>query len=251
MKLDNSTCFLRKAFVRERELPEGFPFSLPAIHSLTEKHLHFHPNVTFIIGENGTGKSTILEGIAVAFGYNAEGGSKNINFATKETHSNLHEFLSFERGYNFSETGYFLRAETFYNVISNIEDLDKDGGLGRPVISSYGGSSLHQKSHGEGFLSLLLHRFGGNGLYILDEPEAALSPTRQLTVLARMHELVQAGCQFIIATHSPIIMAYPEAKIYELSRDGYQEVEYKETEHFEVTKNFLEAPERYLKHLLV
>ena len=212
--------------------------------------LRLHPNVTFLIGENGIGKSTILEGLAVALGFNAEGGSKNLVFATTESHTGLYQHISFERGYKTAKTGYFLRAETFYNVASQIDYLDQEaGGLGTPIAASYGGRSLHHQSHGESFLSLLLHRFGRQGLYILDEPEAALSPARQLTVLARIHELVQSGSQFVIATHSPILMAYPTARIYQLSETGYDEVAFKETEHYRLTKDFLDSPEQFMRHL--
>ncbi|NMA62249.1 MAG: AAA family ATPase [Firmicutes bacterium] len=248
MKLDNKSCFLRTVSIEKPDQVD-FPFLLPAIRQLNE--LPLHPNVTYLVGENGTGKSTILEGIAVALGFNAEGGSKNLNFPTTDSHSKLYNHLRFVRGHKSPKTGYFLRAESFYNVASHIDYLDEESaGLGKPIISSYGGGSLHQKSHGEGFLSLLVHRFGGNGLYLLDEPEAALSPARQLTVLARIHELVQQGSQFIIATHSPILMSYPDAIIYNLTDNGYNEVSYQETEHFTLTKEFLESPERFLRHLL-
>lgn len=249
MKLDSSSCFIRKVFIDKTDGTQQFPFSLPSISKL--KELQLHPNVTFLVGENGTGKSTILEGIAVALGFNAEGGSKNIQFSTTDTHSELYKHLKFVRGHKSPRTGYFLRAETFYNVASQIDHLDREsGGLGTPIISSYGGGSLHHQSHGEGFMSLLLHRFSGNGLYLLDEPEAALSPARQLTVLARIHDLVQQGSQFIIATHSPMIMSYPYSQIYNLTEQGYQEMLYRDTEHFKLTKEFLESPERFFWHLL-
>ncbi len=249
MKLDSKSCFIRKVLIDKDEGLDQFPFSIPSIKKLSE--LELHPNVTFIVGENGTGKSTILEGIAAALGFNPEGGSKNLKFSTTDSHSDLYKHLKFLRGYNSPKTGFFLRAETFYNVASQIDYLDQTaGGMGTPITYSYGRNSLHNQSHGESFLSLLLHRFDGNGLYILDEPEAALSPARQLTVLARLHELVQQGSQFIIATHSPIIMSYPDSRIYNLTEQGYHEINYTDTEHYKLTREFLEAPERFFRYLL-
>lgn len=223
-----------------------YPYDLEAVRAL--KEIELHPNVTFLIGENGTGKSTLLEAIAVAYGFNPEGGSKNFSFHTKETHSPLAEAIKLTKGVVQPKDGYFLRAESFYNVASNIDDLDQGGG-GPLLIASYGGISLHKQSHGESFMSLLLHRFGGKGVYILDEPEAALSPTRQLALLRRVHELVMADSQFIIATHSPILMSYPHAKIL-LVEEGYREVPYEETEHVQVMKNFMACPERTLRYIL-
>ena len=220
--------------------------TVPAIRNLGR--LKISPGVTFIIGENGSGKSTLIEGIAVAMGFNPEGGTKNFSFATRESHSDLHRYLRIARTPKRQSDGFFLRAESFFNVATNIEELDSEG-LGPPVIQSYGGSSLHEQSHGESFLALVLERFSGSGLYILDEPESALSPTRQLTVLARMKQLLDMNSQFIIATHSPILMAYPGAIIYSMTESGPQRIEYKQTEHYEITKAFLENPERMLREL--
>ena len=223
-----------------------FPFTIPAIKNLEQ--LEFSPTVTFIIGENGSGKSTLVEAIAVAMGFNPEGGTKNFNFGTRESHSDLHQFLKLVKSIKRPRDGFFLRAESFFNVATNIEQLDVGGDSPR-IIDSYGGSSLHEQSHGESFLSLVLNRFSGNGLYILDEPEAALSPTRQLTVLARMKQLIDLDSQFIIATHSPILMAYPGAKILCISESGIEEIEYEQTEHYEITKTFLDNPDRMLREL--
>ena len=223
-----------------------FPFTIPAIKNL--EHLEFSPTVTFIIGENGSGKSTLVEAIAVAMGFNPEGGTKNFNFGTRESHSDLHQYLRLVKSVKRPKDGFFLRAESFFNVATNIEQLDAGWG-GPPIIDSYGGSSLHEQSHGESFLSLVLHRFSGSGLYILDEPEAALSPTRQLTVLARMKQLLDLDSQFIIATHSPILMAFPGATIYCITESGIEAVDYEETEHYEITKAFLENPGRMLREL--
>lgn len=213
---------------------------LPAVKSLGEGELCFNAPVTFLVGENGTGKSTLLEAVAVAAGFNAEGGTRNFNFSTAHTESELHEYLTLVRG-RYPRDGFFLRAESFYNVASNIDEMD--------VIASYGGVSLHEQSHGESFLALVQNRFGGEGLYILDEPEAALSPSRMLTLMCEMDRLVKADSQLIIATHSPILMAFPGAELFELSERGIRPVEYRETEHYQLTRRFLENPERMLHYL--
>jgi predicted ATPase len=226
---------------------ETYPFSLNAVKNLDS--LAFHESVTFIIGENGSGKSTLLEALAVAWGFNAEGGTQNFNFDTRASHSSLHDYLQLSRGYKKPDNGYFLRAESFYNVATEIEALDNEPG-GRRIIDSYGGVSLHAQSHGESFLALLMHRFSGSGFYILDEPEAALSPTRQMSALVRIHQLVQAGAQFVISTHSPILMAYPDAWIYSLDEKSIARISYEETEHYQVTKDFLNNHQMMLNILL-
>lgn len=231
---------------KESPSKEDYPFSLPAIQQLRE--LAFHPNVTFLVGENGSGKSTILEAIAASYGFNPEGGTKNFQFASYDSHSGLHDYIIVVKGVRRPDDGFFLRAESFYNVASNIEELDRQG-YGPRIIEQYGGVSLHEQSHGESFMSLFIHKFKGNGIYILDEPEAALSPSRQLTMIARLHELVEQGCQFIIATHSPILMTYPNAWIYDIQQ-GYRKVAYQETEHYQITKAFLDYPERMLDVLM-
>ena len=226
---------------------DAYPFSLDAVRHLDT--LALHRSVTFIIGENGSGKSTLLEALAVAWGFNAEGGTKNFRFDTRASHSPLYKYLRLSRGYRMPKNGYFLRAESFYNVATEIEELDQGGG-GRRIIDSYGGVSLHDQSHGESFLALLMHRFSGHGFYILDEPEAALSPMRQLSVLTRIHQLVQADAQFVISTHSPILMAYPDAWIYHLDEDGITRLSYEETEHYQVTRNFLSHYKMMLRILM-
>ena len=200
-------------------------------------------------GENGTGKSTLLEAIAVACGFNAEGGTKNFDFSTNATHSELYRHLTLSRR-AYARDGFFLRAESLYNVATNIDELDAAPSFGRPLIDSYGGVSLHRQSHGESFLAVVQNRFGGNGLYILDEPEAALAPMRILTLIAAIHRLVRQNSRFIIATHSPMLMAIPDAQILELSEAGIRRVDYRDTAHFQTMKYFLNNPEGVLNELL-
>lgn len=228
---------------------DSYVFSLPVVKHLGE--LTLRSPVTIFAGENGTGKSTLLEAVAVGYGFNPEGGTRNYNFASRETHSVLYRYLTLVKGVRMPRDGFFLRAESFYNVASEAERLDEEDRMSgmRPLLDSYGGQSLHNQSHGESFMSLMLHRFGGHGLYILDEPEAALSPARQFTLLARIAELVRLKSQFIIATHSPIVMTYPGADIFVLTEDGIRLTPYEETEHYRLTKQFLDNPERMLKYL--
>jgi len=227
---------------------DKYPFSLPVVRGL--ERLRLHAKVTFIVGENGSGKSTLLEAIAVACGFNAEGGTKNFRFGTRESHSALHRCLRVAKGVRRPKDSFFLRAESFFNVATEIERLDSDPWGGPPIIGAYGGHSLHEQSHGESFMALLINRFRGKGLYILDEPEAALSPQRQLAALTRIHELVKQDSQFIIATHSPILMSYPDAWIYACSREGVQRLDYTDTEHYRVMHDFIVNPERTLRALL-
>lgn len=227
---------------------EHYPFSLPAVRGLDQ--LTAHPKVTFFVGENGSGKSTLLEAIAVSMGFNAEGGSKNFRFGTRPSHSVLHEYLRIAKGVKRPRDGFFLRAESFFNVATEIERLDGEPGFGPPVITYYGHQSLHEQSHGESFMALLVNRFGGDGLYLLDEPEAALSPQRQLAALARIHQQASERSQFIIATHSPILMAYPDAWIYQFTPQGVSRVAYEDTEHYQVTRAFMLNPGRMLKTLM-
>jgi len=224
--------------------------ALPVVSYLIAHHeIRFTHDVTFFIGENGTGKSTLLEAIAVAYGFNAEGGTRNFNFSTNATHSPLYKNLTLSRSKH-AKDGFFLRAESFYNLATDIDRMDGEDSFGPSLIHSYGGVSLHKQSHGESFLSLIQNRFGGNGLYILDEPEAALSPSRLLSLIASIDALVKKNSQFIIATHSPILMAFPKAMIYQLTDQGIETVEYRETDHYQLTRRFLEDPDRMLKMIL-
>ena len=219
------------------ELPAGsYLNGIPAVRWLRDnKELCFDSPVTILCGENGAGKSTLIEAIAIKCGFNPEGGTKNYCFSTSDTHSPLHAALTVSRLAR-ERDGYFLRAESFYNASTYLEELDKIKCPLPPVLDSYGGASLHTRSHGEAFMALMENRFGGNGLYVLDEPEAALSPMRILRMLVRMHELVERGSHFIISTHSPIVMAYPNAVIYELSQKGIERTHWRATEHYAVTK---------------
>ncbi len=233
--------------------PHSYLNELPVIQYLsTAQRLVFSKNVTFFVGENGTGKSTLLEAIAVAYGFNAEGGSRNFTFSTNDTHSELFRHLRVQRR-DYAKDGFFLRAESLYNVATNIDQMDSEEYeflVPPPVIDGYGGVSLHRQSHGESFLSIVQNRFFGNGLYLLDEPEAALSPMRLLTLMAEIDRLVKADSQFIIATHSPILLCFPDADVWEFSPNGIERVAYWDTEHFQITKRFLENPERMLRYLL-
>ncbi len=226
----------------------AYPFAIPAVRFLNE--LPLDENVTFLIGENGTGKSTLVEAIAVRLGFNAEGGSKNFNFSTRATHSELYNHIVLTRSGLRPTDGYFLRAESFYNVATELENLDDPSYDAPPLTDHYGGKGLHEQSHGESFFSLLNYRLQGGGFYIFDEPEAALSPQRQLSMLTLIHRLIYHKSQLLIATHSPIIMAYPNATIYELRHDGIEKVDYTETQHYQITKLFLECPERMLSTLI-
>lgn len=218
---------------------DAYPFNLPVLKGL--ERLAFHPNVTFLVGENGSGKSTLIEALAVAWGFNAEGGGREHRFRTRPSHSPLHQFVRPIRSAGRLQDGFFLRAESFFTVASYLEDAG---------ASRYGDKSLHEQSHGESFFALFDNRFIGDGLYILDEPEAALSPTRQLSFLARLHELVLARSQLIIATHSPILLGYPHAWIYQASDTGLQRVAYEDTDHYRVMRSFLTRRGSMLEVLL-
>jgi len=233
--------YLREIRLRRERVPsfDVYPFDLPVVRALDT--LALHPSVTFLVGENGSGKSTLLEAIAVACGFNAEGGTRAFNFATRASHSPLHEYLHVIRGPRMPRDGFFLRAESLFNVATQVEQLG---------VTGYGDRSLHEQSHGESFMALMTNRFAGDGLYLMDEPEAALSPSRQMSLLTIMHRFVRRGSQLVVATHSPILMAYPDATILALGEDGIRPVAYEDTEHFSVTRDFLDRYPSMLRVLL-
>jgi predicted ATPase len=247
--LDAECYLLNMKLLREKILNyDTYPFNLDVIRNLDT--IEFHPKLTYIVGENGSGKSTLLEAIATAWGFNPEGGTKNFNFSTRASHSQLHKYIRLAKSFRRSKDGFFLRAESFYNVATNIDELDEAPSFGPPIKDSYGGKSLHKQSHGESFFSLIINRLGGDGFYILDEPEAALSPNRQLAMLSRIHHLIQKKSQFIIATHSPILLAYPEAKILQIENEKINLVSYQETENYLTTKSFINNPNAFIKKLI-
>lgn len=222
-----------------------YPFNIPSIKNLDE--IKFNKPVTFFIGENGVGKSTFIEAIAVALKLNPEGGTQNFNFKTMDSHSNLSNYLTLYKSGNLPKLKYFLRAESFYNVATEIQRLvEEDDFYG--LYNAYGGN-LHQCSHGEGFLKLIKNRFEDNGLYILDEPESALSPTRQMSLLCLIDDLVKKGSQFIISTHSPILLSYKNADIFNLD-DDFNKIKYEDTDIYKTYKMFLDNPERMVNILL-
>jgi predicted ATPase len=238
-----SSAFLKSVTLRRDWVAsfDVYPYSIPAIKKLTT--IELDPRVTFFVGENGTGKSTLLEAIAVAEGFNPEGGSRHAMFSTADTHhGDLPRKLQLGRNKIPKSDSFFLRAESFYNLSTYIQEIG--------YSHAYGERPLHEQSHGEAFVSLLLHRLSGNGLYLFDEPEAALSPQRQLAFLAALHDLVKRGGQFLIATHSPILMAYPNATILHFTADGIGPIRYEETEHYKVTRAFLTRTRLMLDELL-
>ena len=220
--------------------PAAYPFNIPAVRDIAS--IQFHPNVTFLVGENGSGKSTVLEAIALALGFGAEGGTLNVQMQTAQTVSPLHSSLRLARGVPKPRDAYFLRAESFFNVATY---MDETG-----YLDSYGGKSLHTQSHGEAFMAVLLHKLRGDGIYLLDEPEAALSPNRQLAALRAIHHLVEGQSQFIIATHSPLLLAYPHAKIVQFDSSGVHEVAFEDTDHLVVTRDFLNNHLQRVQQLL-
>ncbi|HEY5188642.1 MAG TPA: AAA family ATPase [Solirubrobacteraceae bacterium] len=245
--------FVRAVRFRPPEQAErapAYPWALPAIAAVASRAdgLALHPAVTYLIGENGSGKSTLLEAVAVAAGINPEGGSTNFRFSTRDSHSEVGEHASLVRGSRRPRTDFFLRAESLFTAASYLDELARDP-LDPGALDPYGGTSLHEQSHGESFLAVMLNRFGANGLYLLDEPEAALSTQNCLTFLRRVHELVRGGSQLLIATHSPIVLAYPEATIYACDESGIETVAYEDAEPVRLTERFLASRERFLDAL--
>lgn len=227
----------------DKKIPEdSFLNDIPAVRYLQGGNiLKFDSNITFLVGDNGTGKSTIIEAVAVASRFNPEGGTLNSMFSTYNTHSDLNKYITVARQ-NHPKKGYFLRAETLYNLATyRLDVFEKE--IEKGEMQDY-----HRISHGEAFLSSVQELYG-NGLYIFDEPEAALSPSKQLTFMCEINRLLNRNSQFIISTHSPILMAFPGAAIYQLTDKGIEKISYTETEHYRITKLFLDCPERMFKHL--
>lgn len=238
---------------KSRLVANQYPFTVPVIKNL--KSFTFKNRITFLVGENGTGKSTLLESIAIKAGFGSEGGNKNISFQTglkeKYTDSELlaqHLKLSWRQKPRY---GYFFRAETFFNIANHLEAMSHQYGTSpQEVFTPYGGKSLHDQSHGESFLSFFKNQVKQEGFFILDEPEAALSPQRQLSLLVIMHEaLKQPNTQLIIATHSPILLGFPNADIYSLDGEKLEPISLHQTSHYLITKSFLENPDSYIKRL--
>ncbi|MDR1334054.1 MAG: AAA family ATPase [Holosporaceae bacterium] len=224
---------------------ESYLNNISAICSIEK--LPLDDSITFFVGENGSGKSTLLEAIAIAYGFNPEGGTKNFNFCTRATHSNLEKAITLVKGTKKPKDGFFFRAESFYNVASEIDNL---AGGGDSYLKYYGGKSLHCQSHGESLISLVLNKFGGDGLYILDEPEAALSPQRLLSLMIAISKLIEKNAQFIIATHSPILLGIPKASILSFDDGKIHKIKYEDAECYKITKMFLDNRKQLLEKLL-
>lgn len=234
--------FLKRIELQHEQVPSftKYPFSIPSIKNL--KQLELKNNVTFFVGENGSGKSTLLEAIADKCEFNTAGGGRNNYYNVHAAESALGDYIRLSWLPKISN-GFFLRAESFYNFASHIDSLGD--------YTAYGGRSLHEQSHGESFLSLFSNRFKGKSIYLLDEPEAALSPQRQLTFLKIIHDLVISGdSQFIIATHSPILLGYPNATILSFNNGEIKEIDYEMTDHYQITKYFMQNREKFLQDIL-
>ncbi len=219
------------------------PWALPVVRAL-EDGLELHPRMTFLVGENGSGKSTLVEAIAGAAGMNPEGGSSGYAFVTRESHSLLGDALTLVRGGRRPRTDFFLRAESLFTAATYLENLPHD------PLAAYGGRSLHEQSHGESFLAVVLNRLGPDGLYLLDEPEAALSFQNQLALLRRMDDLAREGAQWIVATHSPVLVAHPDALVLLCDEDGIRPIGFDEVPAVAGLKRFLADPARQLELLL-
>lgn len=231
--------FLKSVTYNQSQIKDKnkYPFNITVIKNL--KTLKFTKRVTFLVGDNGIGKSTFIEALAVKLGLNAEGGTENFDFSTRATHSDLYKYFKLKLSEEHPKTKFFLRAESFYNLASEVDDLG---------VSGYGRNSLHNVSHGEAFLQLFTNRFTENGLYILDEPEAALSVNRQLTLLYLIDTLSKQGSQFIIATHSPILISYLDGVILDLN-NNFAEISYTDTEIYQTYKLFIENYQQVQKNL--
>lgn len=235
----SSELFIRGLRIDWAQIPqESYLRGIPAIAGLDT--LDFRQAVTFFVGENGSGKSTLLEAIAVAYGFNPEGGTRNYSFSTYDSHSELCGALHLTRGWNKVNWGYFLRAESFYNVATAEDAYTKINGIPQ---------HYHERSHGESFLKLVQKNFRHSSIYLLDEPEAALSPQRQLTLLLEIAHCAEQGSQFLIATHSPILLGLPDAEILSFDGGAIRLCAYEDTESYRVTKMFLEDRRQLLRRL--
>lgn len=244
---DGREPFLFEVVLALDDVPaDRYPFSIPAIRKLGA--LTLHPAVTFLIGENGSGKSTLMEAIAVRLGFDEVGGEKGAGFDHRAPDGGLYDAIRLVASRTRRPADrFFLRAETVFQLA---DTLDRKEAEDPSALDWYGERSLHTRSHGEAFLAIVQNRLRRESLFLLDEPEAALSPSRQLTLLKEIDGLVRGGCQFVIATHSPILMAYPDARIYELNDDGIRETTWRETDHYRITKGFLAHPQAFLRHLV-
>lgn len=237
--------FIREASINwESEYLDSYLFEISSLHNSTK--IIFNNNITFFSGENGTGKSTLLEAIAISYGLNPEGGSRDFNFSSHSTHSNLYKALTLTKGYRKAKDSFFLRAESFYNVASKMNDY---AGNDKKSYFQYYDGNIHEKSHGESFLALINGRLKPNSIYILDEPEGALSPQSQLTLLAIIYELAKENTQFIIATHSPILLGMPNADIFSFADNCIKKVNYTDTESYKITEMFINNRNNILKKL--
>lgn len=234
--------FVRSAEILWNEVPDAdaYPFDIPAIASL--RKLRFDKGITFFCGENGTGKSTLLEAVGIAFGFNPEGGSRNYTFSTRPTHSQLHEYIRLDRSLQRPLDGYFVRSDTLFNLISATDELEDDQRY-------YGGVSLHARSHGESIMTLITHRFGPEGFYLLDEPETGLSQSGQIALACELTRLRDAGCQLVIATHSPILLALPGATVYQFD-DEIREIDGKDSLEWIMMRRFMDDPEAAVRAFL-
>lgn len=234
--------FVRSAEILWNEVPDAdaYPFDIPAIASL--RKLRFDKGITFFCGENGTGKSTLLEAVGIAFGFNPEGGSRNYMFSTKPTQSALHDFIRLDRSLYRPLDGFFVRSDTLFNLISATDELEDDQRY-------YDGVSLHARSHGESIMTLITHRFGPEGFYLLDEPETGLSQSGQIALACELTRLRDAGCQLVIATHSPILLALPGATVYQFD-DEIREIDGKDSLEWIMMRRFMDDPDAAVRAFL-
>ncbi|MEH3053802.1 MAG: AAA family ATPase [Patulibacter minatonensis] len=250
--VDRTEPFLRRVLLQEMPgdgLQTAFPWNTVAARALHASGLELHPRCTFLVGANGSGKSTILEAIATAAGLGERGGGSGFRGGGREDERTLGDDLTLVRGARRPRGDFFLRAEGMLALADRLDEMRHEPWAG-DVLGPYGGHSLNEQSHGESFLSIINHRLGPDGLYLLDEPESALSPQSLLALIARMDELASDGCQFIVATHSPILLALPQSRIVEVSEQGLHEIAYDEVEAVSLTRLVLSDPAGMMRRLL-